>query len=92
MLAAETPRQAIDLVTSHQGVIDLVLTDVVLPGMNGRALYERLSRELTCPVVYMSGHARDILGKGALDPGTEFLRKPFSVADLTAKVRQVLER
>ncbi len=92
VLAAETPRQAIDLVTSHQGVIDLVLTDVVLPGMNGRALYERLSRELTCPVVYMSGHARDILGKGALDPGTEFLRKPFSVADLTAKVRQVLER
>ncbi len=73
---------------------DLILTDVVMPGMSGHALAKRLSATLPdAKVVYMSGYTDDAIAhQGVLDPGIDFLQKPFSMADLAAKIRSVLAR
>jgi PAS domain S-box-containing protein len=70
----------------------LVITDVVMPGMNGRMLVERLRRtQPDLRAVYMSGYTDNaILHHGVLDAGVLFLQKPFSSADLAAKVREAL--
>jgi FixJ family two-component response regulator len=70
-----------------------MVTDVVMPGMSGRNLAEQLAR--TRPlmkVLYMSGYTDDVVVRhGALDDGMPFLGKPFSAAELTRKVREVLD-
>ena len=75
------------------GAIDLLLTDVVMPGMHGRAVAERLME--TCDgikILYMSGYTHNvILPHGVLDSGNQFLAKPFNAADLARKVREVLD-
>jgi two-component system cell cycle sensor histidine kinase/response regulator CckA len=73
---------------------DLILTDVVMPGMSGHALAERLSSTLPdTKVVYMSGYTDDAIAHhGVLDPGIDFLQKPFAMADLAAMIRSVLAR
>ena len=70
--------------------IDLLLTDVVMPGMNGRELSERLTtRYPGRPTLYMSGYADNILGhQGLLAVETELLRKPFTPRDAARKIRQ----
>jgi CheY-like chemotaxis protein len=72
----------------------LLLTDVVMPGLNGRELSVRL-REL-CPdlkVLFISGYTADVIAqRGVLDPGVAFLHKPFSQEELAQKVREVLDR
>jgi len=76
----------------HPGPIHLLLTDVVIPGMNGRELSERL-RELRpdLKVLFISGYAADVIAhRGVLDPDVAFLRKPFSSEGLAVKVREVL--
>src|SRR5207249_8021452 len=74
--------------------IHLVLTDVIMPGMNGRELAERLvQRRPGLRVLYMSGYPGDaIVHRGALEPGTAFLQKPFMPEDLARKVREVLDQ
>lgn len=74
------------------GTIDLVLTDVVMPGGSGRALADDLSRQRpTLKVLYMSGHTDDaILHHGVLEEGVAFLQKPFTPDSLLAKVQEVL--
>jgi len=90
VLVAGSGEDAIELARSHQD-IEIVLTDVVMQGLNGRETVERL-RE-THPdvaVLYMSGYTDDaVLRSGALERGTAFLQKPFGTADLARKVRQV---
>jgi len=87
--AAEALRQA----ESHDGVLDLLLTDLIMPGMNGEQLYHQLARRRPeMKVVYMSGHAHDVIAHhGVLDPGIPFLAKPFSLAALRRTVREALK-
>jgi signal transduction histidine kinase len=77
----------------HAGDIELLLTDVVMPRMSGRAVAEALSKTRpTLKVIYMSGYTDNaIVHHGVLDAGTHFLAKPFTSAALAAKVRQVLD-
>ncbi len=76
------------------GPVDLLLTDVIMPGMNGRDLYRRLSALApSLRVLFMSGYADDVIAhEGVLEPGVSFLQKPFAVPDLLDKVRRVLEQ
>ncbi len=82
----------LEVARQHQGPIHLLLTDVVMPGMNGATLAEKLaaSRPET-KVLYMSGYADHALGQNEiLDCGTSLLEKPFTRDSLTRKVRAVL--
>ena len=93
-LAAGSPSQAIQLAEQYAGDIHLLLTDVVMPGMNGRELLQRLSTQrpgLKC--LFMSGHtANAITHRGVLDEDIHFLQKPFSVEQLAVKLREALDR
>jgi PAS domain S-box-containing protein len=94
VLAARTPGEAIRLATQHARPIHLLMTDVIMPEMNGRdlartllSLYPRIGR------LFMSGYTADVIAHhGVLDPDVSFLQKPFSVKELAAKVRETLDR
>ena len=90
---AESPFQALDLALRHQPLCDMILTDVVMPDMNGRALVERLKPYLSgCPVLYMSGYTDSLLDQGGIiNPEVQLLVKPFSRRQLLEKVRAVLD-
>jgi PAS domain S-box-containing protein len=77
----------------YDGKIDLLLTDVVMPHMNGRKLSELFRKQRPrVPVLYMSGYAdSNILRRGTLPPGMAFLSKPFAVEDLIQRVRRLME-
>jgi signal transduction histidine kinase/ActR/RegA family two-component response regulator len=92
-LSATTAAKAEELVRGTTDRIDLVLTDVVLPGTNGRRLAETLtSMRPGMRVIYMSGHSDDVIARhGALEPGIHLLPKPFTPHELTAKLRAVLD-
>lgn len=92
VFAARTPAEAVEIVQSHQGGIQLVITDVVLPTMNGRELVKTLlSHDANLKVLYMSGYTADtITHRGILESGVHFLQKPFSSNQLAAKVQEAL--
>src|SRR6266568_2328054 len=94
VLAAADGPDAVRLLERYGGPIHLVLTDVIMPGMNGRELAQRLvQRRPGLRVLYMSGYPGDaIVHRGALEPGTAFLQKPFMPEDLARKVREVLDQ
>ena len=93
VLAAETPEEALRLGGAHAGPIHLLITDVIMPGMNGPDLAAFLTGEhpkLRC--LFMSGYTADVmLHRGTLKEGMPFLPKPFSRRDLARKVREVLD-
>ncbi len=91
--AHDTP-EAIQIMENREERIDLVITDVLMPGMKGRELIERLAElRSDFKVLYMSAYTEDAaINIGVLSPGTEFIEKPFSPEELTAKVHQVLGR
>jgi DNA-binding NtrC family response regulator len=77
----------------HQGPIDLLLTDVIMPEMSGRELAERFQRTRPeMPVLFMSGYTDDaIVHHGVLEEGANFIQKPFAPDALGIKVRKVLD-
>jgi two-component system cell cycle sensor histidine kinase/response regulator CckA len=93
VVSAESPDRCIELVHEHTGAIHLLMTDVVMPGMNGKDLFERLRLVLPgLKVLFMSGYTADVIGHhGVLDKGLHFIAKPFSRHALSQKVRQVLD-
>jgi CheY-like chemotaxis protein len=92
VLAARTPGEAIRLAKEHRGRIDLLMTDVVMPEMNGRDLARNLqSLYPDIRRLFMSGYTANVIAhQGVLDPGVHFLQKPFSLQHLGAKIREVL--
>jgi PAS domain S-box-containing protein len=84
---------ATQLSQAHQGLIHLLLTDVIMPGMNGRELADHISpTRPEMKVLYMSGYTENHIGHGGmLDEGITLLQKPFTLPALKAKVRQVLD-
>jgi nitrogen-specific signal transduction histidine kinase len=93
VLSARDPREALSLVEAHGGRIDLLLTDVVMPGMSGHELAGELTPQRPAMrVLYMSGYTSDIIaGRGVLQEGLQLLEKPFTSLSLTRRVRQVLD-
>ncbi len=93
VLTANNPENAVYLAMNHEGPIDLLITDVVMPGMNGKELAKKLSGikpGLRC--LYMSGYTANVIAHhGVLDEGVVFLPKPFTVRDLAEKVRAARE-
>lgn len=87
-------RTARQLAESLTDPIDLMITDVVLPDLNGRALHLALGRERpSMRVLYMSGYTADVITHhGVLEEGVDFIQKPFNVAALVHKVREILDR
>jgi PAS domain S-box-containing protein len=93
VLAANSPDQALELAEEYKDEIDLLLTDVVMPTMNGRELAERLCEAqpgLRC--IFMSGYTAEVVShRGVLEEGMNFIHKPFSRLDLDATIREVLD-
>ncbi|OJF11590.1 hybrid sensor histidine kinase/response regulator [Couchioplanes caeruleus] len=93
VLAADGGAQALELARLHDGAIDLLVSDVVMPGMLGKELADRLTDvRPDTRVLYMSGYAQPVLAsKGTLDPGVALLEKPFTAEDLLTAVRKRLD-
>ena len=89
---ASNGAEAIEFLENHPEPIDLVLTDVLMPGMKGRELGERLAElRIGIKILYMSAHTEDtVMDYEMLPPGTAFIEKPFSPEELASKVREVL--
>ncbi|MDD2337140.1 MAG: ATP-binding protein, partial [Geobacteraceae bacterium] len=94
VLTASTPYEAINLADENAKEINLLMTDVVMPGMNGRELAKKLVPiipDLTC--LFMSGYTADVIAhRGVLDEGVSFIQKPFSMQTLAGKVREALDK
>ncbi len=92
VIAAESPAEALQLAAEQSHQIDLLLTDVVMPGMSGRELAEKLAVDFpTLKVLYMSGYTANVIAhRGILEDGVNFISKPIGRDALAQKVREVL--
>jgi YesN/AraC family two-component response regulator len=93
VLSASTPGEAIGLAREHTGEIHLLMTDVVMPEMNGRNLAKNLlSLFPNIKRLFMSGYTANVIAHhGVLDAGVCFLQKPFSITQMATKVQEALE-
>jgi PAS domain S-box-containing protein len=93
VLTSTTPGEAIEKARNHSGSIDLLMTDVVMPEMNGRDLSGKITDLYPdIRLLFMSGYTANVIAhQGVLDDGVAFMQKPFSMGDLTEKVREVLD-
>jgi two-component system cell cycle sensor histidine kinase/response regulator CckA len=93
VLAVSSPEEAIQVAQDHQGVIDLLVTDLIMPGMNGRELAQRLAVPrpgMRC--LYMSGYPADVIAHhGMIDAGVRLIQKPFSLKLLATSVREAID-
>jgi len=90
---AENAETAIAISSSYAETIHLLVTDVIIPGMNGTQLYNKI-REMRpeISVIYISGYTSNVIAhNGKLDEGVHFIQKPFAISDFTRKVREVLD-
>lgn len=94
VLAGATPSEAVQLAKASPRPIDLLLTDVVMPEMNGLDLARDLSSLYPkLKLLFMSGYTANVIAHhGVLDPGVHFIQKPFSIKNLAVKIRSVLDR
>ncbi|MBN2332990.1 MAG: PAS domain S-box protein [Deltaproteobacteria bacterium] len=93
VVSAAGPEEAIAVFAKEQDTVDLLITDVVMPKMNGKVLYERLkSVRPDLKVLYMSGYTANIIvNHGVLDKGVQFISKPFNIRELSKKVHESLK-
>ena len=93
MLTAANGREALKVLEQHAKPVDLLLTDVVMPGMNGRELAQEVARrKMAHRTLFVSGYTDDaIVRHGVLEPGLSFLYKPFAPMALLRKLRAVLD-
>ena len=91
---ARDGREALSICKNNPRVIDLLITDVVMPEMGGRELSEKL--EVSCPnmrVLFTSAYTDDaVVRHGVIDTSRNFIQKPYSTADLATKVRSILNK
>jgi two-component system cell cycle sensor histidine kinase/response regulator CckA len=94
VLQAADADQALNLSKRHSGSIDLLLTDVVLPGMNGRELAEQFrTLRPRIKVIYTSGYTQDIIAsRGVLDRDVTYVHKPYSAEDIAGRVREAIDK
>jgi CheY-like chemotaxis protein len=92
VMEAENGESGIAAAARYDGKIDLVITDVVMPGMGGRELVKQLAETRpNTKVLYLSGYTEDaIINEGSIESGAGFLQKPFTLQNLSRKVREVL--
>lgn len=92
VLSASDGKQALKIFDSYHSSIDLVLTDVVMPNMNGREIVEIIvNKNPRIKVLYFSGYTDDnIAHHGVLEDGVEFIQKPYSQIDLVSKIKKIL--
>ena len=93
VLEAEHGAQALSILADQPQEIHLLLTDVIMPEMNGKEHFEQACAYAPdLKVIYMSGYTDNVIAhQGVLDPGIAFIQKPFTIQDLTEKVREVLD-
>jgi two-component system, cell cycle sensor histidine kinase and response regulator CckA len=93
VLAAQSPIKALAMVEDYRGPIDLVITDVVMPEMNGRQLKEKIMERLPdVKVLFMSGYTADVVAnRGIIEKDVLILEKPFTNSELAQKVRTILD-
>ena len=93
VITAATPKEAIELVEENSTKIDLFITDVVMPEMNGRELADRIQKiRPGMKHLFMSGYTADIIvQQGVLDEGINFIQKPFLMEGLSKKIREILD-
>ena len=93
VLAAESGREALDVVNTHTGPIHLLITDVMMPDIDGPELVRRLSAiRPETQTLFMSGYMDDALGEQGVLPSTvNFIQKPFSPRTIAQKVRDILD-
>ena len=93
VLSTTSPSEAIKLAEEHADEISLLITDVVMPEMNGRELSEHLQNLYpNLKIIFMSGYTASVIAqRGVLDDGVSFISKPFSKKDMAVKVREVLD-
>ena len=94
VLQAGSPSEALEVAARHAGAIDLLITDVVMPGMSSRQMAEQLAAGRPALLaLYMSGYAENaVVHQGVLDPGVDFIAKPFTLDGLLRKVEEMLGR
>ncbi|MCF8109672.1 MAG: transporter substrate-binding domain-containing protein [Desulfohalobiaceae bacterium] len=93
VLETTSPKEALHLAKKHSGEIHLLISDVVMPEMNGRDLAEKLQTDYPkLKVLFMSGYTANVIAhRGVLDAGVHFMQKPFSSRELAVKAREALE-
>ncbi len=93
VLSAGSPAEAVQLAMVHAGDVRLLISDVIMPGMNGRDLADALTAQgLHIGHLFMSGYPADVIAsRGVVDDGVNFIHKPFSIGVLTAAVRETLD-